>query len=223
MLDDAATAADVLEEGFDRYEHAVMANYHRIKTVDNVYRQRSAILQRLDAIERDNAALEYAAEWYAVQRGTSREEGRFAVKTELAQMRSHFDNIPQLVDDIDTRNARFSGVALRKIRYFLRQDRRTEGQLQFIVDALAKGDTPELEFDAFRCELLAGNFLYTPPTAREQASPRRLVKQATTNRERIRQEVAAGVRRMFARRRIDEFVLMLLDGRNAAPIRFSRT
>lgn len=219
VLDDAATAADVLEEGFDRYEHAVMANYHRLKTVDNVYRQRSAILQRLDAIERDGAALETAAEWYSAQRGAGKDEGRLAVRTELAQMRSHFDNIPRLVDDIDTRNARFSGVALRKIRYFLRQDRRTEGQLQFIVDALAKDEAPELEFDAFRCELLTGNFLYTPPIARERAAPQRLVEQPTANREQIRQEAAARVRRMFARRRIEEFVVTVLDGRGAAPMR----
>jgi hypothetical protein len=219
VLDDASTAAEVLEEGLDRYEHAVMANYHRLKTVDNVYRQRSAILQRLDAIERDEAALENAAEWYAAQRGASKEEGRQAVKSDLAQMRSHFDNIPQLVDEIDTRNARFIGVALRKIRYFLRQDRRTEGQQQFIVDALAKDDAPELEFDAFRCELLTGNFLYTPPVARERPAPQRLVKQSTANHERIRQEAAARIRRMFARGRIEEFITTVLDGRSSAPMR----
>ena len=218
VLDDAATAAEVLEEGFDRYEHAVMANYHRLKTVDNVYRQRSAILQRLDAIELDGAALENAAEWHAAQRGTGKDEGRLAVKTELAQMRSHFDNVPRLVDDIDTRNARFSGVALRKIRYFLRQDRRTEGQLQFIVDALAKDEAPELELDVFRCELLAGNFLYTPPVARARTAPQRLVRQSTGNRERIRAEAAARVRRLFARRRIEEFVATVLRGRAAAPM-----
>lgn len=216
VLDGAATAAEVLEEGFDRYERAVMANYHRLKTVDNVYRRRSAILQRLDAIERDNAALENAAEWYAAQRGTSEQEGRLAVKSELAQMRSHFDNVPQLVDDIDTRNARFSGVALRKIRYFLRQDRRTEGQLQFIIDALARDEAPELEFDAFRCELLWGNFLYTPPVARARAAPQRLVDQPAANREQIRREAAGRVRRLFARRRVEEFVLTVLDGRRAA-------
>jgi hypothetical protein len=219
VLDEAATAADVLEEGFERYEHAVMANYHRLKTVDNVYRQRSAILQRLDAIERDVAALANAADWYAAQRGTSAAEGRLLVKSELALMRSHFDAIPQLVDDIDTRNARFSGVALRKIRYFLRQDRRTEGQLQFIVDALARDEAPELEFDAFRCELLAGNFLYTAPTARERPAPQRLVEQPAANRDKIRREAATRVRRMFARRRLEEFVVTWLDGRQAAPMR----
>lgn len=74
VLDEAATASAVLEEGFDRYEHAVMANYHRLKTVDNVYRQRSAILERLDAIERDGTALQAAAEWYTTQHGCNRQE-----------------------------------------------------------------------------------------------------------------------------------------------------
>jgi hypothetical protein len=31
LLDRADTAAGVLAEGIDRYEHAVMANYHRLK------------------------------------------------------------------------------------------------------------------------------------------------------------------------------------------------
>ena len=62
ILEEAATAAAVLAEGFERYEHAVMANYHRLKTVDNVYRQRSAILERLAVIERDGSALDSAAE-----------------------------------------------------------------------------------------------------------------------------------------------------------------
>jgi hypothetical protein len=219
VLDEAATAADVLEEGFERYEHAVMANYHRLKTVDNVYRQRSAILDRLDAIERDTAALESAGEWYAAQRGVSTSDGRLAVKGDLALLRSHFDAIPQLVHDIDTRNARFSGVALRKIRYFLRQDRRVEGQLQFIVDALARDEAPELAFDVFTCELLGGRFLYTPPTVRARAEPQRLIEQPAGDRDKIRREAAERVKRRFARRRVEAFVEGLLGDRDAAPMR----
>ncbi len=79
ILAEAATAANVLEEGLERYEQAVMANYHRLKTVDNVYRQRSAILDRLDMIERDDLALDEAAEWYAIQRGFGKQQGRAAV------------------------------------------------------------------------------------------------------------------------------------------------
>jgi hypothetical protein len=218
VLEEMATAAAVLEEGLERYEQAVMANYHRLKTVDNVYRQRSAILERLDAIERDDGALDAAADWYAAQRGGQKRAARIAVATDLGLLRSQFDAIPRIVEEIDARNARFSGVALRKIRYFLRQDRRTEGQLQFVVDALARGDAPHLEFDVFTCELLADGFLYTPPTERARPEPQALASRSTTDREQLRKEAAARLRRLFSRRRIEEFVDALLAGRSAASL-----
>ncbi|MBI5489006.1 MAG: hypothetical protein HY905_16855 [Deltaproteobacteria bacterium] len=218
ILDEAATAAAVLEEGFERYEHVVMANYHRLKTVDNVYRQRSAILERLDVIERDESALDSAAEWCAAQRGTGKAEARVVVAADLALLRSQFDAIPRIVDEIDARNSRFSGVALRKIRYLLRQDRRIEGQLQYVVDALARGEGPELGFDVFKCELLGDDFLYTAPTARPKARPQVLAPRTPTDRERIRGEAAARIRQLFARRRIEEFVEGLLAGRREAAM-----
>lgn len=216
VLQDMPTAAAVLEEGFEHYEQAVMANYHRLKTVDNVYRQRSAILERLDVIERDESALVTAAEWYATQRGSSSSEARVAVRSDLGLLRSQFDAIPRIVEEIDSRNARFSGVALRKIRYFLRQDRRTEGQLQFIVEALARGDAPDLEFDVFKCELLADGFLYTPPTERARPKPQALLPRNTTDREELRKVVTARLQRLFSRRRIEEFVETLLAERARA-------
>jgi hypothetical protein len=218
VLDEMDTAAAVLEEGFERYEHAVMANYHRLKTVDNVFRQRSAILERLHSIERDEAALGAAAEWYAAQRGCGVREARADVAADLGLLRSQFDAIPSIVEEIDTRNARFSGVALRRIRYFLRQDRRTEGQLQFIVDSLARGQAPEIEFEVFKCQLLEDGFLYTPPTERARTKPQALAPRNRTNDERIRKDAASRLRRMFARRRVEEFVAALLAGRRAAPL-----
>ncbi len=218
VLEEMATAAAVLEEGLERYEQAVMANYHRLKTVDNVYRQRSAILERLDAIERDESALDAAADWYAAQRSVQKVEARIAVAADLGLLRSQFDAIPRIVEEIDARNARFSGVALRKIRYFLRQDRRTEGQLQFVVDALAMGDAPELEFDVYKCELLTDGFLYTPPTERSRPRPQALAPRSTIDREQLREEAAARLRRLFSRRRIEEFVEALLVGRSAASV-----
>lgn len=218
VLEEMETVAAVLEEGLERYEQAVMANYHRLKTVDNVYRQRSAILQRLDAIERDEAALQAATDWYATQRGTEKPAARAEVATDLGMLRSQFDAIPDIVEEIDARNARFSGVALRRIRYFLRQDRRTEGQLQFIVDALARGQAPDLEFDVFKCELLDEGFLYTPPTERARPKPQVLVPRSRIDREELRQEAATRLRRPFGRQRLEEFVNALLAGRSTASL-----
>jgi len=218
VLEQAASAAKVLEEGIERYEHVVMANYHRLKTVDNVYRQRSAILERLDAIERDEVALEAAAEWYAGQSGGGKAEACAKITADIGLLRSQFDTIPRIVEEIDARNARFSGVALRKLRYLLRQDRRIEGQLQFIVDTLGRGDAPAIEFDVYRCELLTDGFLYTPPTERPKLKPQALAARSTADREQLRKDAIARIRRLFARHRVEEFVDLLLAGRVTAPI-----
>src|SRR6266545_2549363 len=166
LLDEVSTAAGVLEQGIDRYRHAVQANYHRLKTVDNLFKWRGEILHRLDGIERDSLALDAAARWYAEQGGLDREAAAGRVAADLALLRMQFDTLPTVTDDIDARNARFSGVALRKLMYLLRQDTRTEGQLQFLVDALARDAAPDLELDVYRCELLADGFLYMPPRRR---------------------------------------------------------
>ncbi len=218
LLDEAHTAAAVLAEGIDRYEHAILANYHRLKTIDNVYRQRSAILDRLTTIEADEHALELAAEWYATQRGLTRQQAVAAVGADLHLLRSHFDAIPDLVAEIDARNARFSGVALRKLRYLLRQDRKTETQLEFIVGALARPDAPELEFDVFRCELLCDDGLYTPPTSRARTPPQVLTHSAGAGREKAYQDASSRVQRLFARRRIEEFVRQFLGQRSSASL-----
>jgi hypothetical protein len=218
LLDEAATAAGVLEESLERYRRAVMANYHRLKTVDNLYKWRGEILLRLDTIERDARALDAATRWYAEQNGLDAEAAGAQVRADLALLRMQFDTLPQVTDDIDTRNARFSGVALRKLMYLLRQDTRTEGQLQLLVDALARDAAPDLDFDVYRCQLLTDQFLYTPPRRRARASVQPLARRARGDDTALRRLVAPRLRRPFARARIDAFVDVWLAGRVSASL-----
>jgi len=141
-----------------------------------LFRQLPPAVRNLDAIERDELAIDTAAEWYALHRGSGKQQGRLAVLNDLSVLRVQFDAIPRIVEDIDIRNSRFSGAALQKIRYLLRQDRQTEGQLQFIIDTLAKTHVPDIEFDVYKCELLVGDFLYTPPSERLRPKPQMLTK-----------------------------------------------
>jgi Family of unknown function (DUF5716) len=218
LLDEAATAAVVLNESFERYRRAVMANYHRLKTVDNLYKWRGEILHRLDAIERDTRALEAAARWYAEQGGVDGATPEARVAADLGLLRMQFETLPTVTDDIDTRNARFSGVALRKLMYLLRQDTRTEGQLQLIVDALARDRAPDLVFDVYRCELLTDNFLYTSPRRRPRPAPQPLARRSTVDAAELHSHVAPRLRRPFARPRVEAFVDHLLAGRPSAPL-----
>lgn len=216
IIDEASSPAAVLEAGLEQYERAIMGNYHRLKTVDNVYRQRSAILERLDAIERDPNFLELASEWYATQQ--SAEPASERVARDLALIRTQFDEIPRMVSEIDERNARFSGVALRKVRYLLRQDRRVEGQLQFILEQLARTDVPEPDFDIHRCELLSEGFLYTAPKDRPKPKPRTLRARSKAEDPLLRAEASAKLRRLHSRARVEAAVAALLRERTSADM-----
>jgi hypothetical protein len=133
-------------------------------------------------------------------------------------LRRQFEDLPQLIDDIDGRNARFSGVALRKIMYLLRQDKRIEGQLQLVIDRLARDEAPELELDVYQCELLADGFLYNPPRRRALAVARKLDRKPAADAGMLRREVAPRLRRLFARGRVEEYVDRLMAGRPTVPL-----
>lgn len=218
LLDEVTTASGVLKEGIDHYRDAVMANYHRLKTVENLYRWRTDILLRLDAIEHDPGSIAAAARWYAEQLALDQDAATRQVAEDLRLMRMQFETLPEITDDIDERNARFSGIALRKLMYLLRQDRRTEGQLQYLVEKLARDEAPELEFDVYRCELLCDGFLYTPPARRAKAVPQKLPTRRRALSEEVRQQLAERLRNPFARARIEEFVGELLGARKGGTM-----
>lgn len=214
ILDDASSAAKILEEGLDRYHCAVMASYHRLKTVDNLYKWRTRILDRLHEISCDHASLDTAVTWITEQYRCTRDEGQRRLEGDLAIMRSQFESLPQITDDLDRRNSRFSGVALRKLMYLLRQDRRTEAQLQFLVDQLATTDV-SIELDVYRCELLSEGFLFSPRKRRAPLERQRLADAAPIDLDRVRQDAAERVRRRYGRKAIEERVAMLLAGRRS--------
>jgi hypothetical protein len=217
LLDTVGTASGVLEEGLDHYRHAVLANYHRLKTVDNLYKWRGEILRRLDDIEADTRARDAAVRWYAEQLGLDAAAAGAAVAADLRLLRMQFETLPQLIDDIDARNARFSGVALRKLMYLLRQDTRTEGQLQRIVDALSRDQAPDLVFDVYRCELLADGFLYAPARRRPRPEPQPLARRPADTGD-LRRDIAPRLRRPFSRSRVEAFVEGLLGARATARL-----
>ena len=88
----------------------MLANYHRLKTVDNLYKWRDEILARLDTILCEETTLDAAARFYAEQFSFDAETARAAVITDLRLLRTQFDALSSITEEIDARNARFSGL-----------------------------------------------------------------------------------------------------------------
>lgn len=220
MLDGVESAAGVLEESLEHYRQAVMANYHRLKTIENLFKWRAEIIERIDAIERSEPLLEAASRWYAEQFTLDLDGARAQVRADLGLLRTRFESIPQIASDIDVRNARFSGAALRKLMYLVRQDHRTEGHLQLLVERLARDEAPDLDFEVFRCELLGSpeGFLYTAPTRRAKPEARPLAERPPLDTESLRRALAASLHRPFARKQVDAYVAHLLHSREKVPL-----
>lgn len=219
LLNEVASAPDLLRESLEAYQTRVMGNYHRIKTVDNFYKWRDAIARRLDLIAGNDATLDDAAEWYAAHQGITARSAREQADSALRALRRQIDLLPGILNQIDEKNARFSGVALRKLLYLLRQDQRTEGQLQFLVERLARDEAPGLEFDLYRCELLSDGFLYTPRTRRPPTPPQRIEPpDPDADLNAVREAVARGLMHPYLRRKVDAFVSDFLGGRRERSV-----
>lgn len=130
VLQEAATPQAVLQEAMDRYGRRVSANYHRIKTVENVHRVRAELLQRLDALAQDGTTLAAAAAALIEREGVEPAVAAESLRGALADMRERLQFLPALLADLDERNAKFSGAAWRQLIYLLHQDAHLEAKLE---------------------------------------------------------------------------------------------
>lgn len=207
------TAVGILEETLDRYEDRVRRNYHQLKTRDNFYRWRLDILSRLEKIETDEWLLEEATRWYAEQArgapGTAREQ----VLEDLDSIRQQIDSLPRVLREIDERNQRFTGIALRRLTYLLKNDARTEARLQGIIELLTRRDVDGLDVPLYRCELLGDSFLYRPRRRRAPVAPQPVAARPVVDEAAARIAFAKRIADPYSRARLDAYVKGLLDGK----------
>ena len=136
VLQEAATPQAVLQEAMDRYGRRVSANYHRIKTVENIHRVRAELLQRVDLLSQDAAVLDAAVTAWIEREGVDAATAMARLQAALTDMRERLQLLPALLADLDERNAKFSGAAWRQLIYLLHQDAQLEAKLEGALRAL---------------------------------------------------------------------------------------
>ncbi|HEX8320434.1 Wadjet anti-phage system protein JetA family protein [Longimicrobium sp.] len=209
------TAAGILEEALDRYEDRVRRNYHQLKTRDNFYRWRLDIVSRLDQLEGDDWVIEEAARWYAEQARVAPDAGRERVLEDLESIRQQIDSLPRVLREIDERNQRFTGIALRRLTYLLKNDARTEAHLQGIIELLVRREVDGLDVPLYRCELLGDSFLYRPRRRRAPVAPQPVAARPPVDETAVRTAFAKRIADPYSRARLEAYVQALLDGRES--------
>ena len=156
VLQEASTPQAVLEEALDRYGRRVSANYHRIKTVENVHRVRAELLQRLDLISQDQRLIDSGVAAWVEREGIESARALAGLKDAVTDMRERLLFLPALLTDLDERNAKFSGAAWRQLIYLLHQDAQLEAKLEAALRALhASGEDEGIPLEVYRFRGLA--------------------------------------------------------------------
>ncbi|HWI52585.1 MAG TPA: Wadjet anti-phage system protein JetA family protein [Symbiobacteriaceae bacterium] len=221
---------EILAMHFGEYKLQVLdRSYHRLKTTDNVSRYRPRILERLDRWMDD-------PEWLAATAADEVRRGRFgsaaeaeaALNERMAFLRSSYEQMDHLLDEIDRRNAQYAKSSLEQIRYLLSSGGDSEGQLILLLQLLgaqlrsgaAAPDEPWPSdwaglFALHSVQALDNGSLFSPRGARRNHNPQALTGGAVSTEQRLA-ALDRTRRRLAAKltfQRIDEFVQARLGDR----------
>lgn len=219
---------EILAMHFGDYKLEVLDRaYHRLKTTDNVSRFRPRILERIDAWTAEPGWLaRTAADEVRRGRQPSQEAAEEAIREQLVFIRNSYEQMDDLLDEIDRRNAQYAKASFEHVRYQLSDSQDTEGRLvdllqylgaQLNAGAIAADDPWELGdlFALGATQTLEESSLYTPRSQRRTHRPQPLDAppvdgaEREAARNRARQRLAAAI----TYRRVDEYVQERLGDR----------
>lgn len=221
---------DILAMHFGDYKLQVLdRSYHRLKTTDNVSKYRPRILERIDAwLSLAGWLATTAADEVRRGRQPSQETAEEHLQIQLTYLRSSYERMDDLLDEIDRRNAQYAKASLEHIRYLLSTGGDTQGRLITLIQlvgaqlrtASVAPDHPWPDewgglFQLQTSQTLEDGSLFIPRAARRNLKPQPLAllqinaAERATAKARLRERLSA----KLTYGRVNEYVLSRLGGR----------
>lgn len=143
---------DILKLHFEDYKSEIIdRSYHRLKTSDNVSRYRPKIVSRISKWYNDDqwvsnaAALEVKRE-----RFKDIDEAKKDMYRRLDFIRQSYENMDNLLDEIDRRNGQYADASFMQLKYMLNTSRNIEGQileiLKYIAELIISKESGRLDY-----------------------------------------------------------------------------
>ena len=230
-------ASEILEHFFEYHKNIGSKAYLRMKTSENISYFRSAIIERIEGLMESAELMERAVNGYMeVEQESDRDRAYDKLVEILLDVKSSFYRLDDIIEEIDRKHTTYMKNAVMRARFKLATGNNTEGKLLRILDRFAdelnqenarddiqmdfsgEGRFSEAEelFAVFSQGYLSPESLRTIPVSKKDGSvdalsegiamseeQRALYKEALRQKNRLR----------FSRKNINEYVLMLLDGR----------
>ena len=154
----------------------VEPSYQRFKTSDNVLKFRVEILDRLEELANDPLFVQEAAARVEVEDNLEPEQAKDRVYDWLEDMSAEIRAIDDLIEEIDSRHARYVGLTLERIRHRLYRSESTETRLVEMIGRLAAlpsaaEDLWEDLLEAYQIQHAGEDSLYRVPGESEPHEP----------------------------------------------------
>lgn len=212
----------IVDETIHRYAERVRKSYNNLKTRENIFGWRAYVMKRLGEISDRPALRANAARELIELQGLNPETAEDAVEERIAMMLGHIDVMPQLVQGIDERNTRYTGLASRRIAYLLRQNDGFDAQLQFLVDKLGEGSLLSLDLPLYRQQHVSSESWYRArrysPPARQTA----LLPDEEVDERVVREQMGRVLGKKFRPEKVAQWADELLGDRSSIEIAETR-
>lgn len=117
----------------DYQEKIVNRAYYNLKTNDNPSHYKDEILDRLNGLYDDDFFLEKATAQFADRKDISPDEATTRIETMIADVLESFEELDQMMDEIDYKNARYVKTAVSRMAYLYQNKKDLEGKVYAII------------------------------------------------------------------------------------------
>lgn len=225
------TPAEIMDVLFNDYiENIVDKAYHRLLTSDNVSKFRPEIIERLESKSRSKTYVDKAAADLSEMREITIEEATELVYTYIHQVVDAFNNMDEILSEINQKNTRYQRAAINRAKFFLIGGEDVRGQLKDIISAIGEKMNDEnldmggiyrisyIEelFRLYSSAVMDENSLYTPIEGKKVFKPQAVVDDEVDEKiknEKLRR-MAEKLAKVLSPVRIEEYVKKQMQGKS---------
>lgn len=236
-------ADEILNHFFEYHRNIGSKAYLRMKTSENISYFRTAIIERIERMMESADVMDRAVGGYMeVEEAGDPDQAYDQVVSMLIDIKSSFYRLDDIIEEIDRKHARYMRSAVMRARFLLATGNNLEGKLSKILDMYVRQLNEEMPIDEKRqlneeiqqdedniqdlFSLYPQNYispesLQTIPVTKKLGTISKFSDDTGMSEEdRLLYKEALRMknRSRFSRKNVNEYVVNLLNGRDAMPV-----
>lgn len=236
-------ADEILTHFFEYHRNIGSKAYLRMKTSENISYFRTAIIERIERMMESADVMDRAVAGYMeVEEAGDPDQAYDQVVSMLIDIKSSFYRLDDIIEEIDRKHARYMRSAVMRARFLLATGNNLEGKLSKILDMYVRQLNEEMPIDEKRqlneeiqqdednildlFSLYPQNYispesLQTIPVTKKLGTISKFSDDTGMSEEdRLLYKEALRMknRSRFSRKNVNEYVVNLLNGRDAMPV-----